>query len=814
MSKIYYLSDKKQWVEIPKKSEDRKITQTFPQTYTLGIDQAQNCAEFSFFAPTNFHIPVDTAIKTENGDKVNYWIVKNSKSSRMAHPNIWTQESENINTLTLIEPTEILRGFKIESNALAENSYTLFEIIRRLFDIANFDSEILIPNIEYNNPKLTFVSTTTYLTMYEIARTIDCQPYLDFNEESKKWVLKFQRLDGLNGLEYNISVFDNPVDLRDETGEGLAKNVYCEVKNMRQTNATREPYNGFMKPNPTDGNFIINEDNLGYKSKKSIVKLDKVEIKGFGKDDKDSIWLLENNKIINYWLWNGIISSIPSQVSAYKNIKIIPNYEYSNLTIDEKDKKDTIYIYYDENLVYLNDLKKLRYYETSIGIFDKISNCYIYKKSNLTENGNPDISTMVGIIAAPNNNIYDEIKLYNNLFAVEYIGLLNRSIPLISSNNSKYDDIAYFNQNAQQVDPDRISRVLQTYIDNMQSASLMKSGTTDSWDKIPMPGSIIKDGQKRYVLNSITVQENAHYLVIDAQLTEERARRREYIEANTDLQINSIPNEDLVEKIKLDYAKIGFSMIDNRALANNASINIENLIDLNSKLTYRIANDFNAGTEQYLLYGDPIISRVGTSIIFNEQAESNVIWDEYVDNQGNVIPRNYTDRKGKINEAFVRLMKDDLSVANYVIREYPAKDPYEIFSFTFQVNYRGIGNTIVREDYVEYLLNGAENPTYSIRLFDTNIGRYDALPSEYGAEIASVSVSNYDSNTQSISVDFESADAEYKSIVLLINGKAIMIKNYYDMQNSLSSFKIYVSSEDGTPMRDGVVGINPYEESK
>lgn len=813
MSKFYYLNKNKEWVEIPIKSEDKSIVQTFPQTYTLGINQTQNCAEFSFFASEKYHIPVDTAIKTVNGSDVKYWIVRDSKASKMAHPNICTQEKENINTLILINPIEILRGFKIEPCSCAENSYTLPQIIQRLFDIANLDAEILIPKIEYNNSKLNFVSTTAYLAMYEIGRTIDCQPYFDFNEKSKKWVLKFKRLDGLNGLEYDIEVFDNPVDLKDETGEGLAKNVYCEVKNMRQTNATREPYNGFMKSKPTDGNFVITEDNFGYKPKKNIVKLEKVEINGFGKENGDNIWVLTNNRLIGYWLWNGINSSIPSQVSIYKNIKIIPNYEYSNLTIDEKDKKDTIYIYYDENFVYLNDLKKLRYINLGLDTWKQI-NGYIYKKSNLTENGNPDVSNMTGIIAAPTNNIYDEIKLNDNLFAIEYIGLLNRSIPLISSNNSKYDDTTYFNQNAQQVDPDRISRVLQTYIDNMQSPSLMKSGTTKSWDNIPMPGSIIKDGNKRYVLNSITVQENAHYITFDAQLTEERAKRREYIETNTDLQINSIPNENLVEKIKLDYFKIGFSMINNQALANNANINIENLIDLNTKFTYRIANTFDAGTEQYLLYGGPIISRIGTSIIFNEQAESNVIWDEYVDNQGNVIPRNYTDKNGRINEAFVRLMKDDLSVSNYVIRETPAKDPYEIFSFTFQVNYRGIGDTIVREDYVEYLLNGVENPTYSIHLFDTNIGRYDALPSEFVAEIGSVSVSNYDSDTQSISVDFTSVEANYKSIVLLLNGKAIMIKNYYVPQNSLSSFNIYVSSEDGTPVRDGVLGINPYEESR
>ena len=140
------------------------------------------------------------------------------------------------------------------------------------------------------------------------------------------------------------------------------------------------------------------------------------------------------------------------------------------------------------------------------------------------------------------------------------------------------------------------------------------------------------------------------------------------------------------------------------------------------------------------------------------------------------------------------------------------KDPYEIFNFTFQINYRGVNNTIVREEYVEYLLNGVENPTYSIRLFDINIGRYDNLPSEYVAEIGSVSVSEFDETNNYISVDFTSVTNAYKSIVLLLNDKPIMIKNYFEEQTGLSSFKIYLATEDGTPVRTGVMGIDPYEE--
>ena len=188
--------------------------------------------------------------------------------------------------------------------------------------------------------------------------------------------------------------------------------------------------------------------------------------------------------------------------------------------------------------------------------------------------------------------------------------------------------------------------------------------------------------------------------------------------------------------------------------------------------------------------------------------------NEEVDKDGNIIPRNYTDINGYIEEANITLQNEENEeIMNYTIKEKPVKDPYEIFNFTFQINYRGIKNTIVREEYVEYLLNGVQNPIYSIRLFNINIGKYDNLPSEYVAEIGSVSVSEFDETNNYISVDFTSVTNAYKSIVLLLNDKPIMIKNYFEEQIGLEPFKIYVAAEDGTPMRTGVIGIDPTEES-
>lgn len=816
MKIIYYLNKNLEWVEIPSLKEDKSIAQTYPQTFTFGIDEALDAGEFSFYAPTNYHIPIDSIIKIDNDGVIKYWVVKDSKSSDMPQPNIWTQKREKLNTLTLTEPTEILRGFKVEPCAFAENSYTLEQIIKRLFDIANFDAEVEIPNVEYSNPKLTYVSTTLYLAFFELAKTIDCIPYLDFNETTKKWILKFQRLDGLNGKEYDISVFRNPKEFKTDFGEGLAKNVYCEISNIRLMNTTRQPYKKFDKPTTTDNTSQITINNIGFELENNIVSIKELEIKGIGLggNDETNTWHLKDNQIISFWVWDGKTTAIPSQHSKIKTIKFINNINYNFLSIDEKDNQDIIYIHYDENgLVYLDELKK---------VYDKIGNSYetneyVYKGSDVNDNGNPNISTMYGIISAPTSPIYgDQRELFNNTFAVIYLGLITRVIPYLSTNDSKYDDFVYYNQTSQQVDPDRIGRVLQTYIDNMSNGSVMKSGVFYSWADIPMPGSIVKDGNKRYLIDSITISQTSKFSNVDAQLCLERARRRVSMEASTDLQLNTIPNENLIDKLKLYYTKIKYSIKDN-FINNSLNLNVKKdifFVTINPFLYYKILNNFISQDEIYNLQNNPFVSRISNSIIFSEKAKTNFIWNEDVDNDGNIIPRNYTDIKGYIEQASIILQNEENEeIMNYTIKEKPVKDPYEIFNFTFQINYRGTNNTIVREEYVEYLLNGVQNPIYSIRLYNINIGRYDNLPSEYMAEITPVSVSEFDETNNYISVDFTSVTNNYKSIVLLLNDKPIMIKNYFEEQVRLEPFKIYVAAEDGTPLRTGVVGIDPTEES-
>ena len=816
MKIIYYLNKNLDWIEIPSLKEDKSIAQTYPQTFTFGIDEALDTGEFSFYAPTNYHIPIDSIIKIDNDGVIKYWVVKDSKSSDMPQPNIWTQEREKINTLTLTEPIEILRGFKLEPCSFAENDYSLNQIIERALYLSNFDAEVEIPDVTYSNPKLTYVSSNLYLLLFEIGNSIDYIPYLDFNELTKKWILKFQRLDGLNGKEYDISIFSNPKDFVTEIGEGLAKNVYCEISNLTM-DSFKQPSLGGSNAESMDGSGNIDRTNIGLELKHNVKKINQLTIFGF--------YSLENNIITTDYEYPLILKDNERTYfydSSGQKVSILTHFikdlDYQNLTKKAQEKEDEYYVTFDNNKIYLNHLTK----ET--GILYKSSIIYVKPKDNF------EIVSMSDVRGFINSTMLTgemgNYTLVQSLYQINYSPIFANQIPMMYSNDSKYDDITYFNQTSTQISPDRAARVLQSYIDNMSNGSMIKSGVFYSWSEIPMPGSIIKDGNKRYLIDSITIEQKNKFANVDAQLCLERARRRLNMEADTKVQINTIPNDELVNRLTYRLRKIIFS-IKNELLDLNKNAKFKYYITLNNDMDkYQFFNYIFSDTDNYSLIGETNAIKLGNNIIYTEKARDNFIWDVGIYNNKDMIVYNYTNSKGRFGSNTIVLKKaglEDIKSYPYISTaigenqveyfEMLNKDPYEIFNFTFQINYRGVNNTIVREEYVEYLLNGVENPTYSIRLFDINIGKYDNLPSEYVAEIGSVSVSEFDEENNYISVDFTSVTNAYKSIVLLLNDKPIMIKNYFEEQIGLEPFKIYVAAEDGTPMRTGVIGIDPTEES-
>lgn len=792
----YYLDKTKNWQVIE--------NLVYPLTSTFGIDEALDTSEISFVCDSNFEISVDCIIKQTMGEVNYYWVVKDLKSSKFQF-----NETKKIVTLSLIEGIDLLRGFKLAPCVFKELSYTLKSIVERLCEISQFNAEILVPNVEYENPKLTYTSSTLYLALFELGKSIDFIPYLDFNEETKKWIICFDRLDGLNGKVYDLSVFSSPVNLINYTGEGLAKKVYSEVSNLRLKNTVVEPsLNSKLKPEPTDETDTLTNANMGLELKSKVADINSIIIYGFARlqnadgtysdqIDYDYPWVLKDQAYITYYT---------GYESDPKNTKVIfiTDEQYQLLT-DEEKALQVLYIRYKDNIIYLSDLLKIANSARTTGV-------WITKQSGISRGFFINDRLTPGDIPVGDADMTSEFGFGHGEYKVNYSAIITDTIPLVFSNDSNYDDYCYYNQTSQQVDSDKIGKVLQSYIDNMSNGSTMKSGVFKSWNDIPLEGSVIKSNNNWWIIDSVTIEEQLGFFNVDAQLVAEHSQRRENIEASTELQLSEIPNTDLVNKLINDVIDIYISIGEEIGKSNPIGIvglYLDNFINypVNEFVFHnRFRFEGDTGTE---IKESPFIFKVGNSILFHEKAKSNLIWDETTDANNNVVVSYYTDKNAKYSGCNLFLGSDSSdSFATIYQSENNGlnnKDPYEIFDYTLQLLFKGYNNTIVRETFVANILYSfpLNSGYFRIKLYDYNIGAFDN-PSNEVATIDNVTLSTFSDLYGKYDVTFNEIVKNYKSFVLFRNEKPILIKNYLETQTKLSPFSIYLKSIVETIKRDGV----------
>lgn len=635
--------------------------------------------------------------------------------------------------------------------------------------------------------------------------------------------------------------FKNPIKLKTEIGESIAKNVYCEMTNIKSEANVHEPLKNGKYATALADAEEINYKNIIFKTKYNISELNELKIYGhlceyndynssfkYIEIDKENPWILTNNQELKYYDY---LDNPSNPTPYYKKIKMIRSFDYESLSKKQRKDKDIVYIYYEGSTIYLSDLVKI--FGKDFFILPTNFSCSdvewkIYDDGTIS-NYQRILHSTISAWNASEGDLPDgiNIDLSTCLFQIEYSYETGEiSFPILISNESNYDDTVYFNQTSRKIDPNRTARILQTYIDNMSGGSLMVSGTFESWKDIPEEGSVIVDAEnsKKYIVNSISVSEYPHYLDATAQLTEYHAKRRTNMGADTDLQINYIPNNNLVYRKSFKCIQFEFDLsidkVEEEDIYKNDKLDFLLKDDLN-KLVFE--NLFKTGSYVYDLIGYPTIFKAGNNILFNERAYSNFIWDFSV-YDSNPMPYNYTNTLGFVDTTQIYLYKgitkeqlnnyplftDIISEQQLLLENDIDKDAYEIFDYTLQASYKGINKTIVREEYVEELLNNSGFPNSTIRFYNTHFSKYDVINDE--SEVRRIDISLgillYDDGvyTQSINLTYVGAIPNYKSIVIFSDDKPLFIKNFDEEQTIAEDFLIYIYPKLMTAIRDGVYG--------
>lgn len=788
MSKFYYLSSKS-WVEL--------TGIVYPINHTFGIDGGTDTVQLTLVETQKLEFPVDTIIKCVNNDDIRYYTVYDSDYNDISI-------TERLHVLVLKEPFEIARGYKLQACTFGEHLYTLYNIVQRCFKLAKFDGLTKnIDNIDFIPHKLSFNSTSLYLALHEIGRMIDSVPLFDFDETELKWVLQYQSLASSSDILHGEQSL-NILSKKSERGEGVAKKVYFEGSNIKVGHAQSIE----TKPQPTDGSSTTTSTNFGIILNNNINELNNIIIKPYYTTPQDIV-LPDGETIsvpfgwVNYWnIYNGAtITYSTGGADTSKTFYIITKNKYDQLTISEKENQEIIYIYYENNIIYLNELNKLAQLTSEIPT--------IY-----------GIDPITGEVELIHKN--PDILLWTRDYIVTASFIITSNIPMFIHNDSNYDDTVFYNPTSTIIDPNMATKVLQSYIDNMKGGEAVRTAVYTDWSNIAKEGQWLTSKGKVYLVNSLTIVEHINYFDVTYNLVDDHAHRREYMEADTTVRTFSIPNEDWIETNYLDETIV------------NVSINDEITNETQSEVTDKFNNDyeykflfpttqplinlqwksnFNNNSETYV--DRPVVFTASNNIFFNIKAYSNIIWRLDTDNSGNVLPLSYGN--GLINNAEFQLID---SKNNWFYKLMytgsnliPVKDLYESLNITLQFNYNGSKSTKVYDGLLRLMRNGISgNP--KVRYYDLPINNYDNLPNPaLELEVSNLIWAHTSTNVK-LELQTKLAEGtklEYRAIAIYYGNTPLLARTMATTQTKLTSVDIYYTFEDGYPVQ---TGVRPYDNIK
>ena len=826
MTKYYYLSSSG-FIEMP-------ITVIYPINSTFGIDGGTDTMQLSFYCSQDFYLPIDTPVRIVNGDDIRDFVVKDSDYNDMIYANLTTNQNERLCTVTLTEPLEIARGYRLQPCKFAENQYTIQTALDRIKTLSRFDFDYNLSSNIANDPiktRLEFASTNVYLALYEFARMYDSIPYFTLNATKNKWVLNFQSQTG-EEKQYDISILDNSNQVLNH-GEGVGKKVYMEANNVSFTEPI-EILNASYITTDDAPSFKDDLSNLAIEVDGTIKKLEKLTLLGqqvdwdnktggnkpiqnSGYNETTNAWEFYNNASIDFYNYDRVADDVQS---LHCNSMIITKSEYDNLTTEQKEDRSKIYIYYENNIIYLNELYKLfyriTYTDTNGNDTYKPINTAIISKTipRDPDTGTSYVSKGTLYAETPPSGWFSSAKtvvnIWDNISKIVLYTTLSKKIPMFIHNNSKYDDTVFYNQTSGEINIDKSINVLQSYIDTMSSETLIKTKIFNNWSDIPKEGEIIVDGDKRYIVNSLSITQEREFYSCTFSLTQYHAKKREYMEADTSIVLSKIPTEDIIETYYLDKYIFKYSIDEDfpKTLYQSAFKNnyIHNFLipqtSLKNLIMWTTFDSFGVNMEavfnQY-----PLAFTGGNNIFFCVNAKNNFIWNMGINDEGNLTPNYYANENGIMKQAIFELADSDNN--QWFISSLngnPIKDQYETMHYTLQLNYKGINNTIIADDFVKCILNGIQNDA-KIFVYGRKHKPNEPIDMTYGVDVGNL-ITEVDKSKQIITFSVPEQNIYYFSLIITVDNKPVLVKNYNEAQHKINSVKLYYSIENGYSVQTGV----------
>jgi hypothetical protein len=552
-------------------------------------------------------------------DTNSWWVIKSDESSYMT-----TGEYEH--EIQLVEYLEFYAYRHLPNCAFAPTTYTLEQMLLRLFDIAKLSITVVYPTFLDKDkimPFFSFENFTVANAIKNIARAINAIPKMSVNLTGFVPTLTFINRNGADNAIVNVLDTQFPIayEKNMNSSDQFTTRSVSNITNAKSSSLVVSPQKGGYKNISIESStYVANTAKVYLPSKIDSIKqlniyprISLVYItfdgsnliynpiyKGYFFDE--AFWfqkfeesLTTTNKIKLYDLTELTITSTIYNALNALTINDFPTAEEQSLV----NSTDTISTTYNDTesrwfknkmVIKSNFNYNLENTETTkdrISYFETNSNAIVMSKrfreglSWSSLQSSIDMNPFYKIYRSSNSIVYDSLYLmvdrdlaglYSNktfspniLVQVSYYPIADIKVSIDNDNDAQ--DEKFFNQSGKVIDAVSVSKLITSHTNDSVEGTKIRNARYTSFASLLPIGQLVRDSNQIYVVTQRSIDgmvkdSNEYYNVIYT-LSRNRIARSENIVADSAVISYKTPDDNLVFRSQLYKDYIELSLVNN-----------------------------------------------------------------------------------------------------------------------------------------------------------------------------------------------------------------------------------------------------------
>jgi hypothetical protein len=636
-------------------------------------------------------------------DTNSWWVIKSDESSYLT-----TGEYEH--EIQLVEYLEFYAYRHLPNCAFAPNTYTLEQMLLRLFDITKLSITVVYPDFLDEDkimPFFSFENFTVANAIKNVARAINAIPKMSINLSGFVPTLTFINRNGADNaiVETLNTQFPIAYEKNMNSNDQFTTRSVSNITNAKSSSLVVAPLNGGFK--------IITPNSPTYNKDNAIVylpsKIDKIEFirlyptielvarGGVGPTDI----VLYTGYYTDKNTWSDVIESLRTTLTGYNltngevdtaktelpNPELQAQFNYDDninrtnygltktffddkLTIKNKFDFDTIDISVNTDVKdrtchwqpFTNELIMSKTFRYGLNVFGFTNFHEANQYRLLVEGAATNARDLYLKIKSRNAGFFaDRVPTEEVLIQVGYYPIANIKVSIDNDNDAQ--DEKFFNQSGKVIDAVSVSKLITSHTNDSVEGTKIRNARYESpdydyTDILPL-GQLVRDSNQIYVITQRSIDgqvknANEYYNVIYT-LSRNRIARSENIIADSSVISYKTPDDNLVFRSQLykDYIELSLQNFNQEAPYLNmgkALVISDTLAGTNFNYTVLAKNEYGTTPDVIRYVQSPTIFDLHKAKLMNVNWQDNNVLGFRLDSTGATFvqtPIVYTDDVGK-----------------------------------------------------------------------------------------------------------------------------------------------------------------------